>query len=385
MWRVAIVSMSEATETSGSPVPNGSPHLWQIAWVRDLFWLALLTIGLVLAWYTRAIIQPVLLALLFAYLINPLFTFCEQKWNWSRSVAVCVLFGAAATTVLAITLIIAPLAVSQTADFVSRLPDYIDVLARKLGVSDETTLEQLQEQAAALLENPVDSLSYLWDGFVTTFGVLRGVMGTMASIVVGITLFPVCLFVFSCRFPALIAGAGKFVPASRRQRLGEIAGMMDNAVGDYFRTRLLIALIMGAMYAAGWGFAGVPYWLLIGLLAGLLGVIPYAAGLAWLIAVLLTLLELKAEQAGIRDAIQAAIWPTVVFAVVQSADDWALSPWLQGRELKLSFLTIMLAVLIGGALAGLLGMLLAVPAAACVRILWVEVIEPRLVEYARSH
>ena len=61
---------------------------------------------------------------------------------------------------------------------------------------------------------------------------------------------------------------------------------MDQAVGDYFRTRLIIALIMGVMYAVGWGLVGVPYWLLVGMLGGLLGIIPYAATFAWLAAML---------------------------------------------------------------------------------------------------
>ena len=58
--------------------------------------------------------------------------------------------------------------------------------------------------------------------------------------------------------------------------------------------------------------------------------------------------------------------------------------WLQGRELEMGFATIILAVLVGGAVAGILGMLLAVPAAACLRIAWFEVVEPRLAKFADS-
>ena len=69
----------------------------------------------------------------------------------------------------------------------------------------------------------------------------------------------------------------------------------------------------------------------------------------------------------------------------KASDDWVLTPWLQGRELDMSFVTIILAVLIGGAVAGLLGMLLAVPSAACVRIYWTEVVKPKLARYAEWH
>jgi predicted PurR-regulated permease PerM len=160
---------------------------------------------------------------------------------------------------------------------------------------------------------------------------------------------------------------------------------MDQAVGGYFRTRLTIALVMGVMYAIGWGIAGVPYWLLIGMLAGLLGIIPYATTFAWIIAMLMRFLELEAGITNSSDALTVFLWPTLVFAIVQACDDWFLTPWLQGSQLNMSFVTIILAVLVGGAIAGLLGMLLAVPAAACLRILWAEVVKPELIRFAESH
>ncbi len=78
-------------------------------------------------------------------------------------------------------------------------------------------------------------------------------------------------------------------------------------------------------------------------------------------------------------------WPTIVYAVVQVSDDWILTPWLQGLELGMNFATIILAVLVGGALAGLLGMLLAVPTVACLQIFWGEVVKRKLIGYASSH
>jgi predicted PurR-regulated permease PerM len=50
---------------------------------------------------------------------------------------------------------------------------------------------------------------------------------------------------------------------------------MDDAVGDFFRGRLLIALIMGILLSAGWFLTGVPYWFLLGMLTGLLNIVPY--------------------------------------------------------------------------------------------------------------
>ena len=152
---------------------------------------------------------------------------------------------------------------------------------------------------------------------VEAFLEMSGAIGTAASKAIGLVLFLVCLLYFSWRWPAIIAWPAAFVPASRRTQVGEMRRKMDKAVGGYFRTRLMIALIMGAMYAVGWGIAGVPYWLLVGMLAGLLGIIPYAATFAWMVAMLLRFLELEAGITGSGDALAVFLWPSLVFGIVR--------------------------------------------------------------------
>jgi predicted PurR-regulated permease PerM len=278
-----------------------------------------------------------------------------------------------------------PIAVAQTQELVRDLPKYADALGKRRGLTEEAVLNELREKAAEFARNPADNLSYLWDCVVTTIGLMSGVVGTATSKAIGVALIPICLLYFSWKWPSIIAWPGVFIPASRRKQVNDIAQKMDKAVGGYFRTRLTIALIMGVLYAIGWGIAGVPYWLLVGMFAGLLGIIPYAATFAWIIAMLLRFLNLEAGLADTADALAVFFWPSLVFLIVQASDDWLLTPWLQGSQLEMSFVTIILVVIVGGAVAGLLGMLLAVPTGACLRILWIEVVKPELIRFAESH
>jgi predicted PurR-regulated permease PerM len=369
---------TEPRQPAGSP----NPHLWEINWVRDLFWVAVGLLILLFFWWLRAIFQPVLLALLVAYLVNPAICWLEQRWARSRVYVVSVLAAAVALLVIALGIVLVPLAVQQTSELIVKLPDYAKAMGDWLGISDEGLVSKLKDEEGRLSEEAMNGLSYLWTGVVSGVGVLSGVVGTATAFAMGAFLFPVYLFLFSTNWPAIAAWPVKYLPASQRDRCLEIAGKMDHAVGSYFRTRVFIAMIMGAMYSIGWGFAGVPFWLLIGLLGGLLGIIPYAAGLAWFGAMLLCFLELEHGFTGIRDFLHVFLWPSIVYGIVQASDDWCLTPVLQGRELDMGFATIILSVLIGGSVAGILGMLLAVPAAACVRIAWFELVEPRLAEVA---
>jgi predicted PurR-regulated permease PerM len=360
---------------SDSLISCANPHLWEINWVRDAFCLAIFLVVVLLAWWLRAIVRPVLLAVLLAYLMNPMIVWCQRKWGWSRLSCVVALFAVAVAIVIGLAAAVLPIAVAQAQQLVSDLPEYADALSKRQGITDEAVLEGLREKVAEFARNPAGNVGYVWDGAVTAIGLIGGVVGTATSKAIGIALFPVCLLYFSWKWPAIIAWPVAFIPASRRKRVNEVAHKMDMAVGGYFRTRLMIALIMGVMYAIGWGMAGVPYWLLVGMLAGLLGIIP----------MFLRYLELETGITGTSDALAVFLWPSVVFVIVQASDDWLLTPWLQGSQLEMNFVTIILIVVVGGAIAGLLGMLFAVPTAACLRICWAEVVKPRLVGYAESN
>ena len=78
------------------------------------------------------------------------------------------------------------------------------------------------------------------------------------------------------------------------------------------------------------------------------------------------------------DWMAIAVWPSLVYAVVQIFEGWVLTPWIQSQSTDLSAVTILLVVLIGGALAGVYGLILAIPFTACLKILIKELVLPRL-------
>ncbi|MGA0420849.1 MAG: AI-2E family transporter, partial [Phycisphaerales bacterium] len=78
------------------------------------------------------------------------------------------------------------------------------------------------------------------------------------------------------------------------------------------------------------------------------------------------------------------LWPTVVFGVVQLFESYILTPVIAGKATDLSPLAIFVAVLAGGALAGIYGMLLSIPVAACVKIILVDVVLPRIQAWTRG-
>jgi predicted PurR-regulated permease PerM len=375
----------DAAASQAAPVASPNPHLWQIAWVRDLLVIAAVVVLLLLAQQLRNIVDPILLGLLLAYLFNPLIAWFEIRWKWPRPVAASLLIAAVVLAVVGAGLLVAPLAISQAVELAEQVPQYIDQLATRAGFTDEVLRDQIRGKLNDLKQDPMSVLPYVWHGASRGVGFVSDALSGLTSIGLTLGLTPLCFVLFAWSWPRLVAWPGKYIPASRRDHVFAVLGKMDQAVGGYFRVRVFIALIMACMYTAGWGVVGVPYWFLLGLLAGLLGLIPYAAALAWLLAMFLKFLELESGITGISDALAVFVWPSLIYFLVQMSDDWLLTPWLQGRELELSLLAIIFAVFAGGALAGLLGMLLAVPIAACVKILWQEVIGASLEQFAKEN
>jgi predicted PurR-regulated permease PerM len=150
---------------------------------------------------------------------------------------------------------------------------------------------------------------------------------------------------------------------------------MDKSVAAFIRGRLVQALVMAVVLSIGWWIAGVPSWLLLGVLSGALNLVPFAAVVGFLAALVLAIVD---SVAGGGFSVWVLVWPTVVYVFAQGLDGWVVEPIVQGKATDLDPVSVLLAVMIGGALAGLLGMLIAIPTAACIKILSREVILPRL-------
>lgn len=226
----------------------------------------------------------------------------------------------------------------------------------------------------------------------------------VAAVVGGV--FAVGLFVViaaftavSCmlRWPELLELGRSLIPTRARDRVLPLVARMDATVASFIRGRITVAAIVGVVYAAGWSIVGVPYGLVLGLMVGVFSIVPYLAAVGLPIAWGLLAMSLIAHPEtggwyvapGADGAPEITWWmvlvlPWLVNLVAQSLEDYVLNPLIQGKATELHPVVIMLAVIAGGSLAGLYGMLLAVPVAACLKILLVAEIMPRLRAWSGS-
>lgn len=199
-------------------------------------------------------------------------------------------------------------------------------------------------------------------------------------------LIPFYFYFFSTGYGQLSTFFVNTIPPENNARVYDLLEKMDAAVAGFVRGRLVISAIMGVMLAIGWAFCGVPYWLILGFTTGILCAVPYLGGISIPVAVIL----LALAQGRLDPSDQMAwwgvlLWPTLVFAIVQLIEGYVLTPVIAGKSTNLGPVSILVAVLAGGVLMGVYGMLLAIPVAACLKILSSEVLMPRIRAWAQGH
>ncbi|QDU72201.1 AI-2E family transporter [Mucisphaera calidilacus] len=345
----------------------------------------------------QPVLMPVVVALAAAYVLNPLVSWVEARSSVSRGVITGGVLLIIGMLILSVVLYLTPMVLQQVADLIDALPRYAGRTAEWLAARLNTDVEDLEQRLVERVRELIASLTSegegdrgranvgallggLLQGAGMGVGVVMRTIGivTYLGVALGVGLFS--LFVFLWRFDEVMAVVPPLVPASVRLRFLELAGQMDKAVSAVIRGRLFQSLIYGSVLSAGWALAGVPYFLLLGVAGGIFNLVPFLGAVVWPVAVLLALADSGVDAGWLAPL----LWPTLVYLVAVFIDSWIVEPWVQGSATNLGPLTIMLVVLTGAALMGVVGMLLAIPAAACVRVLLSEEILPRLRNWAES-
>jgi len=377
-------------------------HLWQIQWVRDSFLILSIICGVWLGYAMRDITIPLLVALLLAYLFEPLVSFLEhnKKFPLGRIPIIVGLLTVITTFVLVVLVLTVPMVISQTSSLVGdvssgKIRSQLEQATEKYAPVDMK--DEIQQTIAFLPSGKEGDGAIITDASVSegdndlikiarqTGDVAWNVLGSIIRFGILAVLIPFYFFFFSLWFPDVVSFAKSVIPDDGRVEIESLLTKMDAAVAGFVRGRIVIAAIMGGVLAVGWMIVGVPYAILLGIGIGVLCAVPFLG----LVGIPLSVGLLFLEQLGLSEESRMAwwgiiFWPTLVFAFVQALDGWVLTPLIAGKATNLDPVTIFVAVLAGGSVLGAYGMLLAVPVAACIKITIQEIVLPNIRSWAQG-
>lgn len=379
-----------ASNDGGDPLDHDwrTVHLWQIQPVRDVLLITLIVLIVLAGYWLSAITVPLLMALTLAYLTEPIVQRLTRSWKWSRHRVVLVILSVATIVVGVSILIAAPLVVGQTIRLINQAPGYLDQLQELLQNPSETNAElrSLVVKAREWIET--QGASHAGPAFATAGDAVRfmsRIVGSAFYFMFMLFLVPFYYYFFATGYPQITRFGGSLIPESQRDTILPLIHKMDRAVSGFVRGRLVICSLMGLLFAVGWFFCGVPYWLLIGLLTGVFSLVPYLGAVGVPLSVGLLWFKLSGNATPEEPmSYWLLVWPVVVFAVVQFLEGYVLIPLIQGKATNLDPVTLLVAVLAGGSVAGIYGMLLAIPAAACIKIVLTDLVWPRFREWAEG-
>jgi predicted PurR-regulated permease PerM len=327
--------------------------------VRWLLYLAFVVIAYMVLRRLAPVLSPLLAAAGIAYLLDPLVDWLVAR-GMRRIVAVGLLMVAFLGAITSTVLVLTPLIAHDVAAFVQELPVMIDQATRWIEghgyeVPDRWQDYLKSEQMSSVLHQvagPATSLA------AAALGGFFGLLGTLAEIL----LVPVFAFYFLLDWDHLLVRVRQGIPPRHRAPVVSIASEIDTVISGWIRGQFIIVAIQALLYAACFYVLDVNLAISVGLLVGLLTIIPF---LGTVVGAVITVTLVLLDWQGVSQLLGVAS----VFVVLHVLEAAVLTPRIVGKRVGLGETGALFAVLAGGQLLGFAGVLLAVPIAASVAVL----------------
>ncbi|MEH1016754.1 AI-2E family transporter [Micromonospora sp. CPCC 206060] len=311
-------------------------------------------LGLLLLYATHRVLVWLLVALFFAVALNPAVDWTQRRLARNRSVATLLVFLAAFGLIAALIAVIVVPLIDETARFTNQLPAILDEaragqgplgsLLERTGLLRyaETHQEQIQQYGAKLREPTLD--------------IVRGAFTAVA----GLVTVAVLAYLMVLQAPKLTRGMASLVNDRHAERLRRVGRESARTVTGYLSGNLLISVICGGLTFVVLVIMGVPFAGVIALLVGIADLVPLVGA---------TIGAIVAAGAAFLHSPRAGIVVLVFFVVYQQVENHVLQPLILSRTVQLNPLTVLVSILLAADLAGILGALLAIPAAGIIQIL----------------
>ena len=335
--------------------------------MRNSWWgvLFLVVIG-GLIYLLDAVLMPFIAGMILAYLADPLAN-QFQRWGMNRPLAVSSVFLVLLLILVVSLLILIPLIVQQLKQLGEAIPSIFNWVENILA-------PQVQEwtgyDVTAELTNVRETLAENWRDAGGYLAQALGQIGrsgmAFVSWITYVALIPVVTFYLLLDWDRLLDNIANLIPRQWADDTFRLARRCDEVLSSFLRGQLLVMLCLGIIYAVGLTLMGLNFGLLIGFVSGLVSIVPFLGFIVGLIIALVVAL------------FQFATWWAVlgvilVFSIGQMAESVILQPKLLGDKIGLHPVAVIFAVLAGGNLFGLTGVLLALPVAAVILVLLKEV------------
>ena len=346
-------------KTSGAPAPREY-------WTRDriVWWIIGVGATIGLFWLLDRlsdVLLPFFAGCLIAYLLNPVVCFFQEKVKIRhRLLAVVVTLLVVAGVLFGVGWLCAPL----IADEIDTLGSMVENYSRHVASLKFLPIE-IQDYIRGIDLSNVKAIlnsDYLAKMFSKGTDLVSRSVESLLRILEWALMFIYIVFVL-IDYRQIVEGFKKIFPVGIRPKAMEVVGDVEKAMNSYFRGQGLVALCACIMYCVGFSIVGLPLSIVMGILVGVLYMIPYFQYVTLIpVAMICLITSLSGPE---------TFWMMMgkcllVYLIVQSVCDYVITPHIMGKEMGLNPAVILLALSVWGSLLGILGMIIALPATALI-------------------
>jgi predicted PurR-regulated permease PerM len=326
----------------------------QVNYQKRIFTILLLVVVAAIIYLGNDILFPIILAFIFGVLIRPIDAFLQRKWHFPKLLSVIMTVAIAVIIFAGIMLLLG----FQLKEFFSDLPtleknmmkvihDIADWISKTFDISNV-------KQEKIVKEN------FMKGGNMFSMESFGSITGALVNFI----LVPLYLFLFLFYRELLLGFLMKLVPAKSTEKMQIIVNDIKVIIRMYILGLLLEIAVVAALTTLGLWLIGVKYALFLGLLVALLNLIPYVG---ILVANVLSCLISLSNNPDIQQSVLGVI---AVIGAVQLIDNNILLPRIVGSKVRINALASIICVIVGGSLAGVPGMFLAIPVTAIIKVVF---------------
>jgi predicted PurR-regulated permease PerM len=308
----------------------------------------------------RSVLILIVVALFLAVGLNPVVESLTRR-GMRRGMAIAIVFVVVIGAFVGFGFAVVPPVIEQTQAFVKELPNYLDDLRGNRTIRQFDNDYHVIEKAKAYVTGP--------DLGQRVFGGLLGVGRVVVSAVFSAFSLLIMTLYFLAALPSMKRQAYQLVPASRRERVTLLTDEILVRIGGFVSGALTVAFIAATTSYIFLLILGLPYALALAVFVGLLDLIPLVGA---------TIAAIAVSSLGFIDSLGAGVTCVIFYIAYQQVENYVIYPRVMRRAVDVPAPVTVVAVLIGGALLGITGALLAIPIAAATLLVIRQVTIPRM-------
>jgi len=338
---------------------------WQ-RWRRAGMVVAILLVVVTVLWLARGALFPFAIAIILAELLHPLVDRVVRLQPWrekypgfTRIVAILAIYVIAATAVIGLGFLMIPPLFQESQEFIETVPELYESARVTLEDWGKEYTERIPEELRVQIELSVESGGEILGSAARSImgKTLNGVTNAV-TLVIGLAIVPFMLFYILKDGHGSLDGFYSALSPANRRHAHNVVQIIHNVIGAYIRAQLFSALIVGVSVFVGLFILGVKFAAVLGLIAGLFGLIPIIGAVLGAVPGLLVTLATSRED---------MIWVIVLYVVVQFVESNIISPRIQSKAVNIHPALILVVLVIASETSGLWGVVVGVPLTAAAR------------------